>query len=50
MREAELYARDRWSREDLVAFQRERVQALVTHRLTHSACYREALGGVIEIS
>jgi phenylacetate-CoA ligase len=44
MREAELMARDRWSREDLVAFQRERVRALITHAVMHSPYYREALG------
>lgn len=44
MREAELMARDRWSREDLVAFQRERVRALITHTVAHSPYYREALG------
>jgi phenylacetate-CoA ligase len=44
MREAELMAHDRWWRDDLVAFQRERVRALVTHAVTHSPYYREALG------
>ena len=44
MREAELMAHDRWSRDDLVAFQRRRVRALVTHAVTHSPYYREALG------
>ena len=44
MREAELMAHDRWSRDDLVAFQRERVRALVTHAVSHSPYYREALG------
>ena len=34
MREAELMAHDRWSRDDLVAFQRERVRALITHAVT----------------
>jgi hypothetical protein len=36
MREAELMARDRWAREEVLAFQRERVQALVAHALTNS--------------
>ncbi|HJV15648.1 MAG TPA: AMP-binding protein [Propionibacteriaceae bacterium] len=44
MREAELMARDRWSREQLLAFQRERVQALIRHAVTHSPYYREVLG------
>jgi phenylacetate-CoA ligase len=44
MREAELMARDRWSREELSAFQRERVQALIKHAVTHSPYYREVLG------
>jgi phenylacetate-CoA ligase len=42
--EAELMARDRWSRDDLAAFQRERVRAMITHAVTHSPYYREALG------
>ncbi|HEY6813804.1 MAG TPA: hypothetical protein VI074_14075 [Propionibacteriaceae bacterium] len=44
MREAELMARDRWTREELLAFQRERVRALITHAVTHSRYYREVLG------
>lgn len=44
MREAELMTRDRWTREELLAFQRERVQALVAHAVTNSPYYREALG------
>jgi phenylacetate-coenzyme A ligase PaaK-like adenylate-forming protein len=44
MREAELMARDRWAREELLVFQRERVQALVAHAVTNSPYYREALG------
>jgi phenylacetate-CoA ligase len=43
MRETEL-ARDRWSREELLRFQRERVQALIRHAVTHSPYYREVLG------
>ena len=44
MHEAELMARDRWAREDLLAFQREQVRALITHAVAHSPCYRETLG------
>jgi hypothetical protein len=44
MREAELMARDRWSSEDLAAFQRERVRALVAHAVTNSPYYLEVLG------
>src|SRR5215217_2625956 len=44
MREAELMARDRWSREDLLTFQWERLRALVTHAVTNSPYYREVLG------
>jgi hypothetical protein len=44
MREAELLARDRWSLEELLAFQRERVRALIRHAVTHSPYYRESLG------
>jgi len=35
MLEDELMARDRWSRENLPAYQRQRVRALVLHALTH---------------
>ena len=44
MREAELMARDRWTRDELPTFQRERVQALVAYAVTNSPYYREALG------
>jgi phenylacetate-CoA ligase len=44
VRDAELLARDRWSREELLAFQRERLQALITHAVTNSAYYRDVLG------
>jgi phenylacetate-CoA ligase len=37
-------ARDRWSREELLAFQRERVRALIRHAAIHSPYYREVLG------
>ena len=36
MREPELLARDRWTREALLELQRERVQALVAYATTHS--------------
>jgi hypothetical protein len=36
MREAELMARDGWSREDLLAFQQERVRALVAHAVSNA--------------
>jgi len=42
--EAELMPRDRWAREDLLAFQREQVRALITHAIAHSPYYRETLG------
>jgi phenylacetate-CoA ligase len=42
--EAELMARDRWAREDLLVFQREQVRALITHAIAHSPYYRETLG------
>jgi phenylacetate-CoA ligase len=44
MLEADFLARDRWSREELLAFQRERVRAMITHAVTHSPYYREVLG------
>ena len=44
MLEDELMARDHWSREDLLAYQRQRVRALVLHAVTHSPYYREVLG------
>jgi phenylacetate-CoA ligase len=44
MREAELLAHDRWSRKDLLAFQRERLRALIAHAVTNSSYYREVLG------
>jgi hypothetical protein len=37
MLEDELSARDRWSWEDLLAYQRERVQALPDHTVNRSA-------------
>jgi hypothetical protein len=37
MLEDQLIARDRWSREDLLAYQRERVQALPDHTVNRSS-------------
>jgi len=42
--EAELLARDRWSREQLMAHQAERLLALITHAVSRSLYYREVLG------
>jgi phenylacetate-coenzyme A ligase PaaK-like adenylate-forming protein len=42
-----LAARERWPRERLDAFQRERLGALVEHASTHSAFYRAHYGGPI---
>ena len=44
MLEAELLERDRWSRDHLLAHQEERVRALITHAVSQSPYYREALG------
>jgi phenylacetate-coenzyme A ligase PaaK-like adenylate-forming protein len=44
MLEAELLERDSWSRNDLVAYQEERARALITHAVSKSPYYREALG------
>jgi phenylacetate-CoA ligase len=44
MLEAELLEHDRWARDDLLAYQQERVQALVAHAVTRSPYYRETLG------
>jgi phenylacetate-CoA ligase len=44
MLEAELMERDRWTRNDLLAHQAERVRALLTHAVNRSPYYREALG------
>jgi phenylacetate-CoA ligase len=40
----EQVARDRWSREQLLAFQRERLRALLRHAAAASPYYREVLG------
>jgi phenylacetate-CoA ligase len=42
--EAELLARDRWSREQLMAHQAERLLALITHAVSRSPYYGEVLG------
>jgi phenylacetate-coenzyme A ligase PaaK-like adenylate-forming protein len=44
VRARELLEHDRWSREQLLAHQRQRLRALVTHAVEHSSFYREALG------
>ncbi len=44
MLEMELLERDRWSRDDLLAYQRDRVRKLVAHAVAQSPYYREALG------
>lgn len=41
---AELIAHDRWSRDRLLAYQRERLRELIEHAVSRSAYYREALG------
>jgi phenylacetate-CoA ligase len=41
-------ARDRWSRDHLMAFQREQVAALVAHATRHSALYRRLYGGELD--
>jgi phenylacetate-CoA ligase len=43
-RARELLAHDRWSREELLVYQRERQQALVRHAVERSPYYRDALG------
>jgi phenylacetate-coenzyme A ligase PaaK-like adenylate-forming protein len=40
----ELIAHDRWSRDELLADQRERVRELIGHAVSRSAYYREVLG------
>jgi hypothetical protein len=41
---AELLGHDAWSREELLAHQRERLRALLRHAAANSPYYREALG------
>ena len=43
-RARELLARDRWSREQLAGYQRDRLRSLIAHAVEHSAYYREVLG------
>jgi phenylacetate-CoA ligase len=40
----ELAARDSWSRDELLAHQRDRLRELITHAVSHSPYYRDALG------
>jgi phenylacetate-CoA ligase len=44
MLEAELMERDGWSRDDLLAFQRERARALIMYAVSRSPYYRDVLG------
>ncbi len=41
---AELMARDAWSREQLLEYQRARLHALLEHAVAHSRFYRQTLG------
>jgi putative adenylate-forming enzyme len=43
---AELIARDRWSRDRILAFQRARLAELVTHAVETSPYYREMIGPI----
>jgi phenylacetate-coenzyme A ligase PaaK-like adenylate-forming protein len=40
----ELMARDAWSRDELLAHQRDRLRALLEHAVAHSPYYRDVLG------
>jgi hypothetical protein len=44
MLEAQLMERDGWTREDLRAYQRERVRALIAHAVSRLPYYRDVLG------
>jgi phenylacetate-CoA ligase len=44
MLEAELMERDGWTRDDLLAYQRQRVRALIAHAVSRSPYYRDLLG------
>jgi phenylacetate-CoA ligase len=44
MLEAELMERDRWTRDDLLTYQRGRVRALVAHAVSRSPYYRDVFG------
>lgn len=46
-RRAEDDARTRWSRDRLLAYQRERLSALVAHASRHSPFYRDLYGGAV---
>ena len=41
---AELIARDRWSRQQILTFQRQRLRELLEHAVARSPYYREAIG------
>ena len=43
-RARELLARDRWSRDQLAGYQRDRLHSMIAHAVEHSAYYREVLG------
>ena len=49
-RAGELIQRDRWTRAELLAHQRARLQDLLSHAVEHSPYYREAFGGVRELA
>jgi phenylacetate-CoA ligase len=44
---AELTARDRWTRQQLLAYQQERLQALLHHAVAASPFYRETIGHLV---
>ena len=46
-RVAELRARDNWTRQQLLAHQRERVQAVLHHAVSASPYYRETIGHLV---
>ncbi|HEX6092278.1 MAG TPA: hypothetical protein VFZ07_02940, partial [Dongiaceae bacterium] len=46
-RAAILMARDNWTREQLLAYQRQRVQETLEHAVTSSAYYRETIGHLV---
>jgi phenylacetate-CoA ligase len=43
---AEMLARERWSRERLLSFQRRRLRAIVQHAVAHSPYYGQVIGNV----
>src|SRR5688572_11773782 len=48
-RAAELMARDNWTRSQLMAHQRERLQATLHHAVSASPYYRETIGQLVAI-